>query len=39
MRAAAPLDIEPARRDFGFAPKVHREGIARMIETRRASQT
>lgn len=35
-----PLDIGPAQRDFGFAPKVnHRKGIAKMIETRRAPQT
>jgi UDP-glucuronate 4-epimerase len=28
-----PLDIGPAQRDFGFAPKVdHREGIRRMVE-------
>jgi nucleoside-diphosphate-sugar epimerase len=28
-----PLDIDPAQRDFGFAPKVdHREGIRRMVE-------
>jgi nucleoside-diphosphate-sugar epimerase len=34
-----PLDIGPARRDFGFAPKVgHRAGIAAMIAARRASQ-
>jgi nucleoside-diphosphate-sugar epimerase len=32
-----PLDIGPAQRDFGFAPKVdHRTGIARMIAARRA---
>jgi len=32
-----PLDIGPAQRDFGFAPKVdHRAGIARMIAARRA---
>jgi nucleoside-diphosphate-sugar epimerase len=31
-----PLDIAPAARDFGFAPKVdHREGIRRMVEARR----
>jgi len=30
------LDIAPAQRDFGFAPKVdHRTGIARMIAARR----
>ncbi|HEU4661283.1 MAG TPA: NAD(P)-dependent oxidoreductase [Pseudolabrys sp.] len=35
-----PLDIAPARQDFGFAPKVdHREGIRRMVEARRAMQT
>jgi nucleoside-diphosphate-sugar epimerase len=34
-----PLDIEPARRDFGFTAKVdHRAGIAAMIAARRASQ-
>ena len=34
-----PLDIGPARRDFGFAPKVdHRAGIAAMIAARRALQ-
>lgn len=34
-----PLDIGPARRDFGFAPKVcHRAGIAAMVAARRASQ-
>jgi UDP-glucose 4-epimerase len=34
-----PLDIAPAQRDFGFAPKVdHREGIRRMVEARRARQ-
>jgi len=28
-----PLDIRPAQRDFGFAPKIdHREGIRRMVE-------
>ncbi|MGB7257767.1 MAG: NAD(P)-dependent oxidoreductase [Pseudolabrys sp.] len=32
-----PLDIAPAQRDFGFAPKIdHREGIRRMVEARRA---
>jgi nucleoside-diphosphate-sugar epimerase len=31
-----PLDISPAVRDFGFAPKIdHRTGIARMIIARR----
>ncbi len=31
-----PLDISPAIRDFGFAPKIdHRTGIARMIAARR----
>ncbi len=31
-----PLDIMPAARDFGFAPKIdHRTGIARMISARR----
>ncbi len=35
-----PLDIAPAQRDFGFAPKIdHREGIRRMVEARRATQT
>jgi nucleoside-diphosphate-sugar epimerase len=30
--ARGPLDIAPARRDFGFAPQVdHREGIRRMV--------
>lgn len=30
-----PVDIEPAIRDFGFAPKIdHREGIKRMIAAR-----
>jgi nucleoside-diphosphate-sugar epimerase len=34
-----PLDITPAQRDFGFAPKVdHREGIRRMVEARLASR-
>jgi nucleoside-diphosphate-sugar epimerase len=33
--ARGPLDIGPATRDFGFAPKVdHREGIRRMIAAR-----
>lgn len=32
-----PLDIEPAARDFGFAPKIdYRTGVARMIAARRA---
>ncbi len=32
-----PLDVGPAVRDFGFAPKIdHRTGIARMIAARRA---
>jgi len=32
-----PLDIGPAQRDFGFAPKVdHRTGIATMVAARRA---
>jgi nucleoside-diphosphate-sugar epimerase len=32
-----PLDIAPAQRDFGFAPKVdHREGVRRMVEAGRA---
>jgi hypothetical protein len=31
-----PVDIGPAVRDFGFAPKIdHREGIRRMIAARR----
>jgi nucleoside-diphosphate-sugar epimerase len=31
--ARGPLDIAPARRDFGFDPKVdHREGIRRMVD-------
>jgi len=30
--ARGALDIAPARRDFGFAPRVdHREGIRRMV--------
>jgi nucleoside-diphosphate-sugar epimerase len=30
-----PVDIGPAQRDFGFAPKVdHRQGIARMLAAR-----
>lgn len=34
-----PVDIDPARRDFGYSPSVdHREGIRRMIETRRSKQ-
>lgn len=34
-----PVDINPARRDFGYSPSVdHREGIRRMIETRRSRQ-
>jgi nucleoside-diphosphate-sugar epimerase len=33
-----PLDIAPAQRDFGFAPKVeHRVGIARMIAASRGA--
>jgi len=33
-----PVDIGPAIRDFGFAPKIdHRAGIARMIAARRSS--
>jgi nucleoside-diphosphate-sugar epimerase len=36
--ARGPLDIGPAIRDFGFAPKVdHREGIRRMIAARTAA--
>jgi nucleoside-diphosphate-sugar epimerase len=34
-----PLDIQPARRDFGFNPKVdHRAGIASMLAARHAPQ-
>jgi UDP-glucose 4-epimerase len=34
--ARGPLDIAPAQRDFGFAPKVdHREGVRRMVAPRR----
>ncbi len=34
-----PLDIGPAQRDSGFAPKIdHRTGIARMIAARRAER-
>lgn len=34
-----PVDISPAVRDFGFAPKIdHRTGIARMIAARRAGK-
>jgi nucleoside-diphosphate-sugar epimerase len=34
-----PLDIGPAQRDFGFAPKVdHRTGIRKMIATKRMLQ-
>lgn len=34
-----PVDIEPARRDFGFAPVVdHREGVRRMLNAARASR-
>jgi nucleoside-diphosphate-sugar epimerase len=37
--ARGPLDIAPAQRDFGFAPKVdHREGIRRMVEARIAAR-
>jgi nucleoside-diphosphate-sugar epimerase len=33
--ARGPLDIAPAQREFGFAPRVdHHEGIRRMIEAR-----
>jgi len=33
-----PLDIAPAQRDFGFAPRIdHREGIRRMVEGRARS--
>ncbi len=32
-----PVDIEPARRDFGFDPKIdHREGVRRMLAALRA---
>jgi len=35
-----PVDITPAQRDFGFAPKVdHREGIRRMVEANLAART
>lgn len=38
--ARGPLDIAPAQRDFGFAPKVdHREGIRRMAEAMLAART
>ncbi len=38
--ARGPLDISPARRDFGFAPKInHREGIRRMVAAKRELQT
>lgn len=34
-----PLDIAPAQRDFGFVPKIdYREGIRRMVESRRATR-
>ena len=34
--ARGPLDIAPARRDFGFAPRVdHHEGIRRMVAAAR----
>ena len=37
--ARGPVDIGPARRDFGFAPKIdHREGIRRMVEAARAAR-
>jgi len=37
--ARGPLDIKPAQRDFGFAPKVdYREGVRRMVEAGRAKQ-
>lgn len=37
LAARGPLDIGPAQRDFGFAPKTdHREGISRMIKARLA---
>ena len=32
-----PVDIAPAKRDFGFSPKIdHREGVRRMLEAARA---
>ena len=38
--ARGPVDIAPAQRDFGFAPKVdHREGIRRMVESDLAART
>jgi UDP-glucuronate 4-epimerase len=38
--ARGPLDISPAQRDFGFAPRVnYREGIRRMIDARLAKPT
>ena len=34
--ARGPLNIQPAQRDFAFAPKVdYREGVRRMVEARR----
>jgi nucleoside-diphosphate-sugar epimerase len=38
--ARGPLDIFPALRDFGFAPRVnYRDGVRRMIKARRAETT
>lgn len=35
-----PVDIKPAQRDFGYAPRIdHREGIRRTIEMRRKQQS
>ncbi|MGQ0664627.1 MAG: NAD-dependent epimerase/dehydratase family protein [Pseudomonadota bacterium] len=37
--ARGPVDIEPAARDFGFAPRFdHREGIRRLVAARRAGR-
>ncbi|MBI4275797.1 MAG: NAD(P)-dependent oxidoreductase [Rhizobiales bacterium] len=37
--ARGPLDIGPAQRDFGFAPKIdHHEGINRMVAAQRKLQ-
>ncbi len=34
-----PVDIGPAVRDFGFAPRIdHREGMRRLVEARRSRQ-